>query len=50
MFMVYHCFQLLYDFGGGGSSIGLISLKPEQLDEEKKRKFERIGVETRSSM
>ncbi len=42
--------QLIYDFGGGGSSIGLISLKPEDLKEEDKRKFEEIGVEARTSM
>ena len=36
--------QLIYDFKDGGASLGLISLHPDQLPEEDKLKFEKIGV------
>ena len=37
-------FQLIYDFKDGGGSLGLISLHPDQLSEEDKLKFKKIGV------
>ena len=37
-------FQLIYDFKDGGGSLGLISLHPDQLPEEDKLKFKKIGV------
>ena len=37
--------QLIYDFCSGGGSIGLVSLLPDKIDSEKKRQFNKIGIE-----
>jgi len=36
---------LIYDFKDGGGSLGLISLLPDEIPEEDKSKFLKIGVE-----
>jgi len=36
---------LIYDFKDGGGSLGLISLLPDEIPEEDKLKFSKIGVE-----
>jgi len=40
--------QLIYDFKDGGASLGLISLHPDQLPDEDKRRFKNIGVKVPS--
>ena len=37
--------QLIYDFKDGGGSFGLLSLRPEQLSDEERSNFERIGFQ-----
>jgi len=37
--------QLIYDFKDGGGSLGLISFLPDEISEEDKFKFLKIGVE-----
>ena len=36
---------MIYDFKDGGGSLGLISLLPDEIPEEDKFKFLKIGVE-----
>ena len=36
---------MIYDFKDGGGSLGLISLLPDEIPEEDKSKFLKIGVE-----
>ena len=45
------CFflQLIYDFRDGGGSFGLLTLHPDQLSEEDRQKFTRIGFQLHSS-
>jgi len=45
-----HLLQLIYDFKDGGASFGLISLLPDEIREEDKSKFVKIGVEIPSMM
>ena len=42
--------QLIYDCIDGGASIGLISLRTDELPEEDKRRFEEIGIQLPSMM
>jgi hypothetical protein len=37
--------QLIYDFKDGGLTLGLIFLRPDELSDEEKTNFEKIGVE-----
>ena len=48
--MLLIVFQLIYDFKDGGASFGLISLLPDEIPEEDKSKFLKIGVEIPSMM
>lgn len=49
-YMLLIVFQLIYDFKDGGASFGLISLLPDEIPEEDKSKFLKIGVEIPSMM
>ena len=45
------CFflQLIYDFRDGGGSFGLLTLRPDQLREEDRQKFTKIGFQLDST-
>ena len=50
-FYAYACcyiLQLIYDFKDGGCSLDLVSLLPDELSEQDKMKFSKIGVRTPS--
>lgn len=47
---MYFCVQLVYDFKDGGGSIGLMSLHPDQISNEEKDKFRKMGVQMPSML
>ena len=36
--------QLIYDFQDGGGSFGLMTLHPDQIPEQDKERFRKIGI------
>ena len=38
------CMQLIYDFKDGGGTFGLMSLHPDKISEEDRKRFKKIGV------
>ena len=49
LMLQFFLFQLIYDFKDGGGSLGLISLLPDDIPEDVKSKFLRIGVDIPST-